>query len=273
MIRWACNLSMLFTEVPFMERFEQAARAGFRYVEFLFPYDQDVDAIASELERLGLQQVLFNLPAGRWEAGERGIALDPARRGEFREGVQRAVEIAARLGVKRLNCLVGRRPTGVAGGDLFACLVDNLRYAAAVLQRAGILLVVEPLNDRDVPGFYLTTSRDAVALLDAVGHPNVRLQYDVYHMQIMEGNLATTVRALLSRIGHVQIADVPGRHEPGTGEIRFPFVLGVLDEAGYDGWVSLEYVPRTVTQESLRYAAMEGGLGSLGLPHGAPAPA
>ncbi|MBE3598335.1 MAG: hydroxypyruvate isomerase [Limnochordaceae bacterium] len=266
MIRWVCNVTMLFTEVPLLERFERAARAGFRYVEFLFPYGQDVDAIARELEKHHLEQVLFNLPAGRWESGERGIAADPSRREEFAEGVRQAVAIAQRLGVRRLNCLAGRLLPGVPYADQHACLVDNLRRAADHLARHGIMLLVEPLNDRDVPGFLLTSTRQAVALLDEVGRPNVKVQYDAYHMQIMEGNLTQTLKAYLPRIGHVQIADVPGRHQPGTGEIRYPFVLQALDEAGYDGWVSLEYVPQGSTEESLRQAA-EAGLAALGLPH------
>ena len=266
MIRWVANLTMLFTELPFMERFERAARVGFRYVEYLFPYGLDVDAIAAELKRHGLEQVLFNLPAGDWAAGERGIANDPGRRAAFREGVEQAVDIARRLGVRRLNCLVGLRRKDVPEAEQHACLVDNLRHAADRLAAHGITLLVEPLNVLDVPGFYLTTTRQALALLDEVGRPNVRIQYDAYHMQIMEGNLTHALRTHLARIGHVQIADVPGRHQPGTGEIRYPFVLRALDEARYEGFVSLEYVPLGSTEESLRQAAA-AGLAELGLPH------
>ncbi|HEY8424575.1 MAG TPA: hydroxypyruvate isomerase [Limnochordales bacterium] len=266
MIRWVANISMLFTEVPLMARFERAARAGFRYVEYLFPYDLDLDEVAAELRHHGLEQVLFNLPAGDWAAGERGIAVDPSRREAFREGVERAVEAALRLGVRRVNCLVGRRPAEVPEADQRACLVDNLRHAADRLGRHGIVLLVEPVNDQDVPGYYLTTTRQALALLDEVARDNVLIQYDAYHMQIMEGNLTHTLRTHLSRIGHVQIADVPGRHQPGTGEIRYPFVLKALDEAGYGGFVSLEYVPLGSTEASLREAAA-AGLDALGLPH------
>ncbi|MEW6046041.1 MAG: hydroxypyruvate isomerase [Bacillota bacterium] len=266
MIRWVANLTMLFTEVPFMERFERAARAGFRYVEFLFPYGQDVEGIAGELARLGLEQVLFNLPAGDWASGERGIAADPGRRAEFRDGVERALEIACRLGVRRLNCLAGRRRPDLPEAEQHACLVENLRHAADRLAAHGLVLLVEALNELDVPGFYLTTTRQALALLDQVGRANVQLQYDAYHMQIMEGNLTQTLLTNLSRIGHVQVADVPGRHEPGSGEIRYPFVLEKLDQAGYTGFVSLEYVPQDSTEESLR-AAAAAGLARLGLPH------
>lgn len=265
MIRWAANLTMLFADSPFMERFERAAKAGFRYVEFLFPYGQDVQAIAGELRRLGLTQVLFNLPAGDWGAGERGIANDPGRREEFRAGVEQAIEIARRLGVQRLNCLVGLRRPDVPEAEQRACVVDNLRHAADRLAAHGITLMVEPLNDLDVPGFFLTRSRQTLALLDEVARPNVRLQYDIYHMQVMEGNLVHTLRSQVGRIGHVQIADVPGRHQPGTGEIRYPFVLQALDKAGYDGFVSLEYVPLGSTEESLRQAAASG-LAALGFP-------
>ena len=268
MIRWVANLTMLFTEVPLLQRFERARKVGFRYVEFLFPYEHDIEAIAGELRRLGLELVLFNLPSGNWEAGDRGIACHPHRREEFRQGVERAVAIARRLGVARLNCLAGRRLPDVPEGEQRACLVDNLRYAADRLGEHGLFLMVEPVNDRDVPGFFLTGTRQALELLDEVGRPNVRLQYDAYHMQVMEGNLTQTLRAVLPRIGHVQIADVPGRHQPGTGEIRYPFVLRALDESGYQGFVSLEYVPLGSTEESLRQAAASG-LAELGLPCGA----
>ena len=268
MIRWVANLSMLFHEVPLWQRFERARAAGFRYVELLFPYGRDAEAIARELSRLGLELVLFNLPAGNWEAGERGIACHPHRREEFREGVALAVETARRLGTLRLNCLAGRRLSDVPESEQRACLVDNLRYAADRLAEHGMTLLLEPVNDRDVPGFFVTRSHQALELLDAVARPNVRLQYDVYHMQVMEGNLTQTLRTHLSRIGHVQVADVPGRHQPGTGEIRYPFVLRALEQAGYAGFVSLEYVPLGSTEDSLRQAAA-GGLAELGLPHGA----
>ena len=266
MIRWAANLTVLFADVPVLQRFERARAAGFRYVELLLPYGHDVGAIAAELRRLDLEMVLFNLPAGDWEAGERGIAADPGRREEFRQGVAQAMELARRLGVNRLNCLAGRRLQALPAEEQWACLVDNLRYAADRLASQGITLLVEAVNDRDVPGFLVTRTRQALELLEEVGRPNVRLQCDVYHMQIMEGNLTRTLCDHVQRIGHVQIADVPGRHQPGTGEIRYPFVLRALDEAGYDGFVSLEYVPRGSTETSLQEAAASG-LAELGLPH------
>jgi hydroxypyruvate isomerase len=258
MLKFAANLTMLYTEKPFLERFESAARAGFRAVEYLFPYQEDTDGIARALERLKLDQALFNLPAGDWAAGERGIAADPARREEFRRGVTQAVELARRYRCARLNCLVGKRLDSQPETAQWGCLVDNLRYAAQQLDRHGITLLVEPINTYDMPGFFLSTSSRTVRLLDEVGASNVRLQYDVYHMQRMEGNLVATMRQLRERIGHVQIADAPDRHEPGTGEIHFPFVLQQLDGMGYRDFVGLEYRPSGPTDASLRWIEAMG---------------
>lgn len=258
MPQFAANLTMLFTEYPFLERFERAARAGFSAVEYLFPYEEDTDEIARLLSDLRLSQALFNLPAGNWAGGDRGIALDPARRGEFHEGVSRAVELARRFNCAKLNCLVGKHPAGVSEEAQRATLVDNLRYAARQLAQAGLRLLVEPINTFDIPGFSLTTSAQAVALLDEVGEPNTGLQYDIYHMQRMEGNLVHTMARLRARIGHVQIADAPDRHEPGTGEINCPFVLGALDRLRYDGYVGLEYRPSTTTETSFGWIEAMG---------------
>jgi hydroxypyruvate isomerase len=187
--------------------------------------------------------VLFNLPPGDWEKGDRGIACDPARVGEFQEGVGRAVEYAKALRCPRVNCLAGIAPAGVEPDRLRATLVSNLRFAAQRLGEAGIELLTEPINTRDMPGFYLCGSVQAFSILDEVGASNLRLEYDVYHMQVMEGDLASTLERNLSRIGHVQIADNPGRHEPGTGEINYDFLLSHLDRIGYRGWVGCEYRP------------------------------
>jgi hydroxypyruvate isomerase len=249
---------MLFTEYPFLERFERAARAGFSAVEYLFPYQEDTDEIARLLADLRLTQALFNLPAGNWGAGDRGIAVDPKRREEFREGVAPAVELARRFSCPKLNCLVGKRLEGVPEKEQRAAVVENLRYAAAQLGRAGLLLVVEPINTYDIPGFYLSTSAQTVALLDEVGAANTAVQYDVYHMQRMEGNLVHTMERLRSRIGHVQVADAPDRHEPGTGEVNFPFVLAALDRFGYDGYVGLEYRPSGTTEASFGWIEAMG---------------
>lgn len=251
MPRFAANLSMLFTEYPFLERFDRAAAAGFGAVEFLFPYDEDVPAIRAALDRTGLVQVLFNLPAGDFSAGDRGLANDPDRVQEFRDGVARALAIAAELRCPRLNCLSGLRRPDVADDVQDATLADNLAHAAQQALAANVLLQVEPLNRYDAPGFMLGTTDAVVAMLDRVGHPNLSLQFDVYHCQRVEGNIVETFRRHLPRISHVQIADSPARGQPGTGEINFPFVLAAIDEAGYDGWVSLEYRPIGGTEASL----------------------
>ena len=251
MPKFAANLTMLFTEHSFLDRFEHAAKAGFEAVEFLFPYAWSAEEIKQRLDASGLKLVLHNLPAGDWDAGERGIACHPDRTDEFREGVARAVTYATRLGVPQLNCLAGKVPAGVPGEVSRTTLVENLRFAATALKKAGLRLLVEPINTFDVPGFIVNRTAQALALLDEVGAGNAFVQYDVYHAQRMEGELAATLRANLSRIGHVQVADNPGRHEPGTGEIRFAFLFEELDRLGYAGWVGCEYRPRTTTAESL----------------------
>lgn len=258
MPRFAANLTMLFTDLPFLERFEAASRSGFRAVEYMFPYQEDLDGIARALQRLGLTQVLFNLPAGDWTAGDRGIAVDPGRREEFRRGVAEAIELARRFRCERLNCLVGRRIEPTSYEDQWRCVVDNLRYAAAQLKPRDITLLVEPINTYDIPGFFLSTSTQAVRLIEEVGAPNLRLQYDVYHMQRMEGNLVHTMTRLKDRIGHVQVADSPDRHEPGTGEINFPYVLRHLDVMGYEGYVGLEYRPSTTSEASFGWIEQMG---------------
>jgi hydroxypyruvate isomerase len=242
---------MLFTEYPVLERFDRAAAAGFRAVEFLFPYDEDIAAIRDALTRNGLEQILFNLPPGDWARGERGIANDPRRVAEFRAGVARALEIATTLGVGRLNCLAGLTLPDVPLEIQWATLRENLSYAAEQAQIAGVRQVVEPLNPFDAPGFILSTPSRGFAVLEEVSHPNLSLEYDVYHAQRTEGNLVATIRSQIARIGHVQIADSPDRHQPGTGEINYPYVLQALDDAGYDGWVSLEYHPLGSTEHSL----------------------
>ncbi|HEV8353218.1 MAG TPA: hydroxypyruvate isomerase [bacterium] len=258
MPKFAANLTMLFTELPFLERFEAAAHSGFRAVEYMFPYAEDVDGIAKALTELRLTQVLFNLPAGDWAAGDRGIAVDPGRREEFRSGVSRAVDLARRFRCTRLNCLVGKRSEAIPPSEQRRCLADNLRYAAAELAGHGITLLVEPVNTYDIPGFFLTTSTETIRVLDEIDAPNARLQYDVYHMQRMEGNLTQTMTQLAGRIGHVQVADAPDRHEPGTGEINFPFVLGRLDVSGYAGYVGLEYRPFNKTDASFGWIETMG---------------
>ena len=251
MPRFSINLSMLFGERPFLERFAAAREAGFRYVEYMFPYEHPAQILRDLLEQNGLKQVLFNLPAGDWGAGDRGIAADPNRIEEFRQGVDRALEYAEVLGVERINCLIGKRVGGVSREEQWEILLRNLTYAAGRLAKEKRMLLVEPLNTFDVPGFFLSTSREALKLLDEIAADNLKLQYDVYHMQKMEGNLTDTIKGNLERIGHIQIADVPGRHQPGTGELNYRFLLAELDRLGYDGFVGLEYLPEPDTVSSL----------------------
>lgn len=265
MPRFSANLNMLFPEVPFMQRFNEARAAGFNAVEGgfvaadpLFPYEYDLEAVAGELKRLELRLLLFNVPVGDRREGDRGIAAHPARREEFRAGVRRAVEAAGRLDAPMLNCLVGLRDERVPHQEQWSCLVDNIRFAAGLLADAGRTLLVEPVNTYDLPGFFLSRSADAVRLLDEADAGNVRLQFDVYHLQRMEGNIIATLRALLPRIGHVQIADPPARHQPGTGELNFLSILSALDEAAYEGYVGLEYKPLGSTRESLLWLTAMG---------------
>jgi hydroxypyruvate isomerase len=209
--------------------------------------------LRDELVRHRLSLVLHNLPAGDWAAGDRGIACDPARVAEFRAGVDKAVAYATTLGTPRLNCLAGRVPAGVSEADARRTLVDNLRFAAGVLHTAGLELLMEPINRYDVPGFLVQRSDDAIALMDEVGAPNLKLQYDVYHQQRTEGELAATIERLLPRIGHIQVADNPGRHEPGTGEIRFEFLFAHLQRIGYSGHIGCEYKPAGGTEAGLTW--------------------
>ena len=257
---FAANLTMLFTEVPFLERFERAAEAGFEYVEFLFPYAYAVAELKTRLQGNGLKLVLHNLPAGDWDAGERGIACLPDRVDEFHAGVSQAIEYAQALGVKQLNCLAGKVPMGGTEALLRSTLVGNLRHAAAELKKAGIKLLIEPINTFDIPGFFLNRTAQALAIIDEVGSDNLFVQFDLYHAQRMEGELAGTLARHLARIGHVQLADNPGRNEPGTGEINYPFLFAHLDRVGYKGFVGCEYKPAGTTQDGL------GWLKSMGVP-------
>jgi hydroxypyruvate isomerase len=251
MPQFAANLTMLFTEHPFLDRFERAAKAGFTAVEFLFPYAFPTAEIKARLQGNGLKLVLHNLPAGDWDGGERGIACLPGRVAEFKEGVARAIEVGTALGVPQLNCLAGKAPANVTAGELRETFVSNLRYAAGELKKANLKLLIEPINTYDIPGFYLNRTAQALAILEDVGADNAFLQYDAYHMQRMEGELAATIEKHLPRIAHIQIADNPGRHEPGTGEIDHGFLFKHLDRIGYRGYVGCEYKPATTTEAGL----------------------
>jgi hydroxypyruvate isomerase len=251
MPKFAANLTMLYNEVDFIDRFDAAAGDGFKGVEYLFPYAYPKEKLAEALQRNGLTQVLHNLPAGDWAAGERGIACLPDRVGEFQDGVGRTIEYAQALGCKQVNCLVGLTPDGVAADKVRATVVGNLKFAAGKLKEAGIRLLTEPINTRDIPRFYLCHTQQAIDIMDEVGSDNLWLQYDIYHMQIMEGDLAPTIERNFKRIAHFQLADNPGRHEPGTGEINYPFLYGFIDRLGYDGWIGAEYKPKTKTGDGL----------------------
>lgn len=251
MSKFSANLSMLFTELPFLDRFAAAARADFQAVEFLFPYAFAAKDIRQRLDDNGLTLVLHNLPAGNWEAGERGIACDPARRAEFAAGIVQAIDYAQALGVPQLNCLAGKAPAGVSEEQLRETFVGNLQSAATAFKAAGLGLLIEPINSYDIPGFYLNRTQQALAILDDVGADNARVQYDIYHAQRMEGELAATLQKHLARIGHIQLADNPGRNEPGTGEINYPYLFAHLDRLGYSGWVGCEYKPASTTEAGL----------------------
>ncbi|MBK7662730.1 MAG: hydroxypyruvate isomerase [Sterolibacteriaceae bacterium] len=253
MPKFAANLTMLYNEVDFLERFAAAAKDGFKGVEYLFPYPYPSAQLAEQLHQHKLTQVLHNLPAGDWGKGERGIAVLPDRVGEFQDGVGRAIEYATALGCKQVNCLAGIAPQGVNPGKLRELFVTNMKFAAAKLQQAGIRLLVEPINTFDIPGFYLNRTQQALELIAEVGSDNLFVQYDIYHMQRMEGELANTIARNLARIAHLQIADNPGRNEPGTGEINYPFLFGFIDRSGYDGWIGAEYKPAAATSAGLAW--------------------
>jgi hydroxypyruvate isomerase len=251
MPRFAANLTMLYTDSPVIQRFERAKAAGFEAVELLFPYDEDLDAIEDVLDRTGLELILFNLPVGNFASGGRGMANDPTRVEEFKSGVARAVEIAGKLGVGRVNCLVGKTLPDVDRDLQMETVRVNLDYAASEMSKAKVLQVFEPLNPHDNPGFLITMPSQGFTLQAEINHANLKVEYDIYHAQRTEGDLVRTINEHIGAIGHVQLADNPGRNEPGTGEINYPFVLQALDDAGYDGWVGLEYRPKTTTDESL----------------------
>ena len=253
MLAFSANLSMLFTEVHFLKRFAKAKSAGFRGVECQFPYDYAIDDLLEQLQRFSLVLVLHNLPAGRWSDGERGIGCLPDRVGEFQDGVGRAIECANALGCTRLNCLAGIVPPDAPAAILRDTFVDNLAFAARELKRAGIKLLIEPLNTQDVPDFFLRHSHQAVDIIKDVSSDNLYLQYDVYHMHVMEDDIISAMRRELNRIAHVQVADHPGRHEPGTGEIDYPRVFEFLDRSGYAGWIGCEYAPSIASEDSLQW--------------------
>jgi len=251
MPKFAANLSMLFADAPFLDRFARARQAGFEAVEFLFPYAYPAEQIAALLKQHQLKLVLFNLPPGDWDAGERGMACHPRRSDEFRTSVATALAYARALGVTQLHCMAGKVPPGVTPEQARATYLDNLRYAARQLQAAGINLLIEPINHYDMPGYFLNRSSQALEIIREAACPNLFLQYDIYHMQRMEGELSNTIQANLPLIKHMQIADTPGRHEPGSGEINYRHLFAFIDQIGYDGWLGCEYHPAAATEAGL----------------------
>ncbi len=258
MPKFAANLSMLFVEVPFLDRFAAARAAGFAAVEFQFPYGHAIADVAARVRDNGLQVVLFNLPPGDFDKGDRGIACLPGREAEFAKGIDAGLAYAAALGCKKMNCLVGIKPNTLAKPKALDTLLENAELAASRLRAEGVSLLIEPINPYDIPGFLLNSSADGIAVMDALASSRIALQYDVYHMQRVEGELSATLQRLMPRIGHIQIADAPSRHEPGTGEINFNHVLGHIDALGYDGWIGCEYRPKTTTAAGLGWIAAHG---------------
>ncbi len=255
MTRLAANLTMMFTELPFIERFDAAARAGFKAVECVAPYVTPAAAVQERLRALGLTMALFNFPPGDWAAGERGFSADPARKAEFRESIDRALEYADATGCRTLHLMAGKITAGANRAVWTDTLIENVRLAANAVVGRGLTIVLEPINTRvDIPGYFYDTTAAALSVMDAANRPNVKLLYDIYHMQIMEGDLARTIERLLPRIGHIQLADNPGRNEPGTGEINYAWLLKRLDALGYDGWVGCEYKPAQETAAGLGWA-------------------
>jgi 2-dehydrotetronate isomerase len=258
MPKFAANLSMMFNEVDFLDRFAAAAKRGFRGVEFLFPYDYSPEVIAGRLEQNGLSLALFNTVPGDWAAGERGLAAQPGREAEFRAGVDTAIRYAKAAKCPVVHTMAGLWPDGKDKAEGRRVYIENLRWAADRLAPEGLGAIIEPINTRDIPGYFLNYSHDAIAIIDEVGRPNLNLQLDLYHMQIMEGDLATKVRALKGRYPHVQIAGNPGRHEPDVGEIHYPYIFDLFDEIGYDGWIGCEYRPKGDTVAGLGWAKKYG---------------
>lgn len=262
MPKFAANLTMMFNEVPFLQRFAAAAEAGFTAVEFLFPYEHAAEDIARALKDNGLQNVLFNMPPGDWAGGERGMASLPGRESEFREGIAKAIGYARILGTPRLHVMAGLLPAGGDRGIARATYIDNLRHACAEAARHGIMILIEPINTRDIPGYFLNTQAEAHAIREEIGADNLKVQMDFYHVQIVEGDIAMKVRRHLPHIGHIQIAGVPERNEPDTGEINYPYLFKLLDEIGYDGWLGCEYRPAGGTVDGLgwfrQFAARSG---------------
>ena len=255
MTKLAANISMMFTEVDFLDRFEVAAKAGFKGVEYLFPYDYPAEQIKEKLDQNALTQVLFDFPAGDWDAGERGIGALPDRVGEFQDGVGTAVEYARVLECERLTVLAGKANSSKTDVTMQQTLINNLKFASNAVADTNTTILLEAINTIDIPGYYVSHTDQSRAAVEAAEADNVKVQYDVYHMQIMEGDVTRAIDSNLDVIGHFQIADNPGRHEPGTGEINYDFLLPHIDSNRYEGWVGCEYIPSGDTSSGLGWAA------------------
>lgn len=255
MPNFAANLSMMYTEVRFPERFSAAARDGFKGVEFLFPYEWPAADVAEWRQTAGVEQALFNAPPGNWEKNERGLAALPEREGEFQDGVGTALEYAEALDCPRIHVMAGLRPEGIKDAVLYETYQTNLAYAAREAAKAGRNIIIEPINTRDVPNYFLNRQADAHRVVEAVGEPNLLVQMDLYHVQIVEGDVATKIRRYIDNVDHFQIAGVPGRHEPDIGEVNYPYLFDIIDEIGFTGWIGCEYRPRGDTSDGLRWLA------------------
>ncbi len=258
MPQFAANLTMLYNEYGFLERFRAAAQDGFGAVEFLFPYEHPAETIAARLRENGLRQVLFNAPPGDWQAGERGITALPGREAEFREGFERALEYAQALACPRIHCMAGVAPAGADRARMRATYLANLAWAAEKAARQNLEVLIEPIAARNVPGYFLELQAEAHALAEEIEAPNLKILMDLFHCQVAEGDLAVKIRKYLAnpettRVSHFQIAGVPDRHEPDTGEVNYEFLFDRIDELGYAGWVGCEYKPRAGTSEGLRW--------------------
>lgn len=259
MPRFAANLSMMFQEMPFLDRFSAAGKAGFKGVEFLFPYEFDKAEITRRRDDAGLAQILFNTPPGDWDKGERGFAALPRKRDQFRRGLEQALDYAAALANPRLHVMAGIPAPGEDAVECEACFVENLQWAAALARDQSLTLLIEPLNGVDVPGYFLTSADQAARIIAKVGAANVKLQYDLYHQQMSRGAVAATLRRHFPIVGHIQVAGVPGRNEPDAAqELNAPFLFGLIDELGYEGWIGCEYRPRVATRDGLAWLAAYG---------------
>jgi 2-dehydrotetronate isomerase len=256
--KFAANLSFIFQEVGFLERFAAASRCGFKAVEYLSPYDHPPEVIAEQLQRNGLVQALFNMPPGDWATGERGVAALAGREQEFRDGLETALIYAKATDCRLVHAMAGVLPAARDRAEAERVYIANLRHAADRLAGEGVTVIIEPINNRDIPGYYLNTTTHAMSVIERVGHPNLKLQLDLYHVQIMEGDLAHRIRALAGHYPHIQIAGNPGRHEPDVGEINYPFLFDLLDEIGYSGWIGCEYRPKGETRAGLGWAKRYG---------------